>query len=61
MKYVVGHEEDVLCVCRELTDAEEYILSCAEENQYEDFLFYGEIYCLYWVVRDYWIQEVEEY
>ena len=36
-KYVIGHEEQCLFICKTLTDAEEIILSIAEENIYENW------------------------
>lgn len=36
-KYVIGYEERCLFVCKTLTDAEEMILSIAEENIYENW------------------------
>lgn len=36
-KYIVGYEEQCLCICRTLADAEEMILSVAEENVYENW------------------------
>lgn len=36
-KYVIGHEEHCLFVCKTLTDAEEIILSIAEESVYENW------------------------
>ena len=36
-KYVIGHEEECLFICKTRTDAEEIILSIAEENVYENW------------------------
>ena len=36
-KYVIGHEEQCLFICKTRTDAEEIILSIAEENVYENW------------------------
>ena len=36
-KYVIGHEEQCLFVCKSRADAEEIILSIAEENVYENW------------------------
>ena len=36
-KYVVGYGELCLCICKTLSDAEEMILSIAEENVYENW------------------------
>ena len=36
-KYVVGYGELCLCICKTLSDAEEMILSIAEENIYENW------------------------
>ena len=36
-KYVIGHEEESLFVCKTRTDAEEIILSIAEETVYENW------------------------
>lgn len=36
-KYVIGHEEQCLFICKTLADAEEIILSIAEENVYENW------------------------
>lgn len=40
-KYVIGHEERCLFVCKTRTDAEEIILSIAEENVYENWYSYN--------------------
>jgi hypothetical protein len=37
-KYVVGYEEWCLFVCKTRADAEEMVLSLAEENLYENWL-----------------------
>ena len=36
-RYVVGYEEQCLCICKTRADAEEIILSIAEENIYENW------------------------
>ena len=36
-KYVIGHEEQCLFICKTLTDAEEIILSIAEESVYKNW------------------------
>ena len=36
-KYVIGHEEQCLVICKSRADAEEMILSIAEENIYENW------------------------
>ena len=58
--YVVGFEDDVEIAFEERADAEEYILTTAEENIYEDYLRGynpSEDYC--WELRlgacGYWI------
>ena len=37
-KYVIGYEEQCFLVCKSRADAEEIILSIAEENVYEEWL-----------------------
>jgi len=37
-KYVIGHEEHCLFICKTRADAEEILLSIAEENIYENWL-----------------------
>ena len=37
-KYVIGYEEQCLFICKTRADAEEIILSIAEENIYENWL-----------------------
>jgi hypothetical protein len=36
-KYVIGHEEQCLFICKTRTDAEEIVLSIVEEDIYEDW------------------------
>ena len=38
-KFVVGYEEQTLIITNTLVDAQEYLLSCIEENAYENFLY----------------------
>ena len=38
-KFVVGYEEETLITTETLADAAEYLLSLAEENAYENFLY----------------------
>jgi hypothetical protein len=38
-KYVVGHEEQCLMICQTRTDAEEMLLSIAEESVYENWFY----------------------
>ena len=38
-KFVVGYEEETLVITNTLANAEEYLLSCVEENAYENFLY----------------------
>ena len=38
-KYVIGYEERCLFICKSRSDAEEIILSIAEENVYENWYF----------------------
>lgn len=37
--YAVGYEEDVICACYRLEDAQEMMLIIAEENLYEDCMY----------------------
>ena len=62
MKYfIVGYDYDAICVCKTLADAEELVLSYAEEYQYEDYLIFNTVYSLYVSGQHLWIEEVGEY
>ena len=45
-KYVIGYEEQCLLVCKSRADAEEIILSIAEENIYENW--FVDNCCCFW-------------
>lgn len=49
-KYVVGYEEQCLFICKTRADAEEMILSFAEENIYENWFMDN---CTKWGDRPY--------
>ena len=51
-KYVIGHEEQCLFVCKTRTNAEEIILSLAEENVYENW-FVDNCTDIWWGERTY--------
>ena len=62
--YVVGFEDDVEIAFKERADAEEYILTIAEQDIYEDYLLgYTPTYNNYaWELRigvlGYWIEKI---
>lgn len=62
--YVVGFEDDVEIAFKERADAEEYILTAAEQDIYEDYLLgYTPTYNDYaWELRisasGYWIEKI---
>ena len=41
IKYVIFHEDSVLAVASNRADAEEYLLACAEEYAYDDYVYSG--------------------
>ena len=52
-KYVIGHEEQCLMICKTMADAEEMIFSIAEENVYECWA--TDNCCdIYWNEHPYW-------
>lgn len=51
-KYVIGYEERCLFLCKTLADAEEMILSMAEENVYENW-FVDNCTDIWWGERTY--------
>ena len=64
--YVVGWYEDAEVVCETRAAAEEYILTLAENNAYEAYLYndkqnYSYANILLHYSRGMWIQEVEVY
>ena len=51
-KYVIGYEEQCLFICKTRADAEEIILSIAEENIYENW-FMDNCSSIWWNDRPY--------